>query len=708
MVSVQQYLNKNYPKENREEVTKLDISNKNLEGELDLTDFVILEELDCSNNQLTSLNIDSCPDLEMIACHDNFLSVLNLSNNLKLEMLNIGNNNFSEQDLSFLSHLVNLEIIVVGNKDEKKIQQGIYNRFLGSFEHLKSLTKLECLDIKNTDIESGIEYLPESLEEFVCSSRERPNSRVKSIHNLFTNDEGIVEVDDYGTIKDFKEKIRKIKKESSKLANKSIASWQEYGVPFLDFTEELTQEWIDKGFSKESCKEWLNIGIQSGDNLSNKNLEGDLDLVDFRSLQEINITGNPQLGKIINKKTYTTIKIKAQEWLEKNYPTKEEKKINSEHKITTFTPLNVEGELIINNFSQLEEVIIFNQNNLTKFQINNCPNLTKLTCRDGYALTYFETRDCPSLENISCFYSQLTKLNFDRLEKLTELNFYANRLTDLNLHGFPNLKVLSNDDEERMQQGVYNRFYSSLEPLRDLNKLELLHINNTNIDSGLEYLSESVKSIYCDGAEENNQLKQEHYDEEEYSSTMSITTDPTSIFSDEEEFQKQRDEYIKELESGLQEREKEINLLKIEIQGLKERVEKISYLEERIKELTKLIKKQKEKIVDAYLYFAPAKELFREKKEPIVKFRKRYDKIHEELESKIKAELEEKISEKQLLLEGEQIQKIITITGNISVNQGHAVFGSIFGDNANLNYNTSKKLIELPIITNTKREKRNS
>ncbi|CAH1757576.1 12395_t:CDS:2 [Entrophospora sp. SA101] len=695
MVSVQQYLNKNYPKENREEVTKLDISNKNLEGELDLTDFVILEELDCSNNQLTSLNIDSCPDLEMIACHDNFLSVLNLSNNLKLEMLNIGNNNFSEQDLSFLSHLVNLEIIVVGNKDEKKIQQGIYNRFLGSFEHLKSLTKLECLDIKNTDIESGIEYLPESLEEFVCSSRERPNSRVKSIHNLFTNDEGIVEVDDYGTIKDFKEKIRKIKKESSKLANKSIASWQEYGVPFLDFTEELTQEWIDKGFSKESCKEWLNIGIQSGDNLSNKNLEGDLDLVDFRSLQEINITGNPQLGKIINKKTYTTIKIKAQEWLEKNYPTKEEKKINSEHKITTFTPLNVEGELIINNFSQLEEVIIFNQNNLTKFQINNCPNLTKLTCRDGYALTYFETRDCPSLENISCFYSQLTKLNFDRLEKLTELNFYANRLTDLNLHGFPNLKVLScsgnlltkldlsqnsklekldirdnnfsaqdlsflvhlvnlevlglgNDDEERMQQGVYNRFYSSLEPLRDLNKLELLHINNTNIDSGLEYLSESVKSIYCDGAEENNQLKQEHYDEEEYSSTMSITTDPTSIFSDEEEFQKQRDEYIKELESGLQEREKEINLLKIEIQGLKERVEKI------------------------------------------------------------KAELEEKISEKQLLLEGEQIQKIITITGNISVNQGHAVFGSIFGDNANLNYNTSKKLIELPIITNTKREKRNS
>ncbi|CAJ0855603.1 17271_t:CDS:2 [Entrophospora sp. SA101] len=654
MVSVQQYLNKNYPKENREEVTKLDISNKNLEGELDLTDFVILEELDCSNNQLTSLNIDSCPDLEMIACHDNFLSVLNLSNNLKLEMLNIGNNNFSEQDLSFLSHLVNLEIIVVGNKDEKKIQQGIYNRFLGSFEHLKSLTKLECLDIKNTDIESGIEYLPESLEEFVCSSRERPNSRVKSIHNLFTNDEGIVEVDDYGTIKDFKEKIRKIKKESSKLANKSIASWQEYGVPFLDFTEELTQEWIDKGFSKESCKEWLNIGIQSGDNLSNKNLEGDLDLVDFRSLQEINITGNPQLGKIINKKTYTTIKIKAQEWLEKNYPTKEEKKINSEHKITTFTPLNVEGELIINNFSQLEEVIIFNQNNLTKFQINNCPNLTKLTCRDGYALTYFETRDCPSLENISCFYSQLTKLNFDRLEKLTELNFYANRLTDLNLHGFPNLKVLScsgnlltkldlsqnsklekldirdnnfsaqdlsflvhlvnlevlglgNDDEERMQQGVYNRFYSSLEPLRDLNKLELLHINNTNIDSGLEYLSESVKSIYCDGAEENNQLKQEHYDEEEYSSTMSITTDPTSIFSDEEEFQKQRDEYIKELESGLQEREKEINLLKIEIQGLKER------------------------------------------------FRKRYDKIHEELESKI--------SEKDM----EEVEIVLTVCEELIV-----------------------------------------
>jgi len=44
----QKYLHQKYPtKEEREKVIELDISNKKLEGELDLSDFVNLAKLDC-------------------------------------------------------------------------------------------------------------------------------------------------------------------------------------------------------------------------------------------------------------------------------------------------------------------------------------------------------------------------------------------------------------------------------------------------------------------------------------------------------------------------------------------------------------------------------------------------------------------------------------------------------------------------------------
>jgi len=58
--------------------------------------------------------------------------------------------------------------------------------------------------------------------------------------------------------------------------------------------------------------------------LNNLNLRGDLDLNDFDSLEEINVTGNPQLGKIISAKSY--IKINAQEWLKRKFPYKQKTK----------------------------------------------------------------------------------------------------------------------------------------------------------------------------------------------------------------------------------------------------------------------------------------------------------------------------------------------------------------------------------------------
>src|SRR5436190_104664 len=108
------------------------------------------------------------------------ISFLNqLSNPEELKSLYLGVNNINS-NLTPFSHFINLEELDLGMYDfSKEITKTRGNKLYGSLEPLKSLTKLRILDISNTDIDSGLEYLPDSLEELYCSTRERSNSRVK-------------------------------------------------------------------------------------------------------------------------------------------------------------------------------------------------------------------------------------------------------------------------------------------------------------------------------------------------------------------------------------------------------------------------------------------------------------------------------------------------------------------------------------------------
>jgi len=69
-----------------------------------------------------------------------------------------------------LAELTELEELLIGN-----------NKFIGSLEPLENMTKLIDLDISDTDIDSGLEYLPESLEEIHCLPATREDAKVKII-----------------------------------------------------------------------------------------------------------------------------------------------------------------------------------------------------------------------------------------------------------------------------------------------------------------------------------------------------------------------------------------------------------------------------------------------------------------------------------------------------------------------------------------------
>jgi len=95
--------------------------------------------------------------LKEVDCNDNYLENFDYStlNPKKLTLLNVTANNLSAQDLSVFSRFVNLESLWIGNDNEKHQQENIYNKFYGSLEPLKNLTKLRNLHISNTDIDSG-------------------------------------------------------------------------------------------------------------------------------------------------------------------------------------------------------------------------------------------------------------------------------------------------------------------------------------------------------------------------------------------------------------------------------------------------------------------------------------------------------------------------------------------------------------------------
>jgi len=98
-----------------------------------------------------------------------------------LKKLHIESNNLTEKDLALLEKFINLEDLQLGNDNKIKIQQNIYNRFTGSLEPLKHMTKLNYLSIHNTDFDSGLEYLPESLNQLNCSAETRPEAKVRKI-----------------------------------------------------------------------------------------------------------------------------------------------------------------------------------------------------------------------------------------------------------------------------------------------------------------------------------------------------------------------------------------------------------------------------------------------------------------------------------------------------------------------------------------------
>jgi hypothetical protein len=510
-------------------------------GELDLTAYSQLEVVviagDCLKTPLVSLNISQCINLKILSVSQNQLTQLDLRQNVQLEELYLDDNNFSAQNVSFLSHLVNLKILSLSNHVKDRIEQNVYNRFHGSLKSLKLLTKLEKLFIRNTDLSSGFKYLHHNLQQIDCSCEERTESKVRKLENSLEKSSAdfIIINNNY---------FRKISPQTwldQKYPNKEETTEIDFsnngsnnflpnirGKLIINYFPNLQVIKIEQftKWNETKCSDlqrW-NFGIKNVTKVIIKNcpLLQKIDLRSFRenkvliidkcpqlcmvdcsfnSLVKLVIQEKPSLEKVIIDNYDSSCQISdflksdswvffdgeyakrknanAQEWLDLTYP-------KSERESCTSIVINagdiLEGSLKLEGFINLKEFSFLGNKNLTYLDLSDCQNLQSL--------------DFPRLS--------LTDLSFLRTipqpTKLTYLGIDNNNFPEQDLtflRPFINLECLSlgSWDKDKLDRGIYNRFTGSLEHLQEMSKLQELDISNTDLDSGVELLPPSLKKI---------------------------------------------------------------------------------------------------------------------------------------------------------------------------------------------------------------------
>ena len=89
-------------------VTELDVSNKEISDLTGIEGFTALTNLECNNNQLTSLDVSNNTVLQVLNCGANQLTSLDVSSNTALEELICNNNELTSLDVSSNTALVDL------------------------------------------------------------------------------------------------------------------------------------------------------------------------------------------------------------------------------------------------------------------------------------------------------------------------------------------------------------------------------------------------------------------------------------------------------------------------------------------------------------------------------------------------------------------------------------------------------------------------
>ncbi|MCF0146703.1 MAG: Ig-like domain-containing protein [Eubacterium sp.] len=383
----------------REEIKEMNCSGLDIENLEGIQNFEYLEKLDCSQNQITSLNLNACMFLNDLNCSGNQIEELNPGCLPSVvTFLNCSYNPLTSLDVNECIFLKKLDCS--GNQIEELNCSG------------NPIEELDCSGNQLTELNSGC--LPTSLLSLNCSWNPLISLDVSSCTSLQTIDcswDRLLSLDVSGL---------------SDLESLSCG-YNQYSV--VDKNGTVSESSILKSLNVRGCTSLEKLSCES-------NEIGQLDLTDCTALKELNCESN-KLKEItgLGGCTGLTSLICSLNELEGSLDVSGFSSLtNLSCADNGFTSLNAAG---LSNLCYLD----CNGDKLETLNVANCTKLESLNCFANY-LTALDVSTCTALTYLNCDDNELESLNAGGLSQLTDLYCSMNKIETLNLSGCSELKYL--------------------------------------------------------------------------------------------------------------------------------------------------------------------------------------------------------------------------------------------------------------------------
>ena len=511
-------------------ITSISVDSKSISDLTGIKYFTALEYLDCSTNQLTSLDVSGLTNLEYLICSSNKLSLLNVSGLTNFIGLDCSDNLFfSLDDISGLKNLTYLgcnnnqftSLDVSGLTTLEELFCG-YNQLSSlTVLGLTNLTHLYCeynqlfsLDLTtNTNlIEFYGSYQTISVAQCSGSIGDKPFS-IEVKEDMFL--EGIKTYIYDGTAHDFTEWIANPENADEELLVCSRCGEQSGRIrnnacehQFTQWEETTAPTCATVGVKTKKCELCGTLGTETEEILSGCVAINATNFPDYYFRAYIRENFDADGDRFITAEEIADI----EEILLVNENITDLTGINYFTGLailvcygTQLTSLDVSGlinlwglgcldtQLASLNVSGLTnlEILGCEQTQLTSLDVSGLKNLGALHCYNNKKLTSLDVSGLTNLESLYCDDNQLTSLDVLGLTNLTYLDCNNNQLTSLDVLGLTNLTNLN----------CYNNQLTSLDVsgLTNLTNLNCYNNQLTSLDvSGLT----NLESLYC----YNNQL----------------------------------------------------------------------------------------------------------------------------------------------------------------------------------------------------------
>ncbi|MCE8162763.1 MAG: protein kinase [Candidatus Moeniiplasma glomeromycotorum] len=317
-----------------------------------------------------------------------------------------------------------------------------------------------------------------------------------------------------------------VKQETTK--KQEVEKWEGIHEDFRGVNSEYYQrKWQEKGFDYQQTKQWIDIGFTPSNldkvmkwknqGFSLEQVQGwinaGLGTEECEFANDLKQKGHQPFSvdlKVLRKEYYD-----VQSWLDYWYPlggTCIEKNSDSFWNVNNnynfgkerkdiarleISSKKLEGSLNLEGFAELW-MLNCSCNQLVGLNIA-LAHLGELNCCNN-SLTNLDCRELPNLETLDCSDNMLKSLDLSQNTKLRKLDIRNNNFSEQDLSFTSHLVNLEN-----LYLGS-NDFIGSLEPLRNLTKLESLDITYTNLDSGLEHLPTNIRHFYYWEDQEKNSI----------------------------------------------------------------------------------------------------------------------------------------------------------------------------------------------------------